>query len=358
MKKIIKSDWVYLIPVLAVFIIWYFYPTWAMYSVIFGRFVENGNGISALGTFGDSFGALNTLFSGLAFVGLYISLRLQSKELSETRDVLKDQSEQLTKQSKQFEEQTNGLIRQTFETTFFQLIKHYSDAVDNVSIQVKKSISDSSMLSKVETLQATDVYAYFIKGYTGTLHNILTKDPISEYEDFFNDLMTRGAYKNTFNEPMRVLERILFFVHQSNFSRKEKVFYLSLLSAQMTKSEMQFIFYYGLSNKGGVKNIIERSGLLANFELECVLPFKIFTMYKLYAYGDFSSMYWDESIAKIININNAVKLFLSSQETGFSFKIAKPKSISEFKRLFSSAQYFTMSTAVGDDVIVREKTSQ
>ncbi|HMS68458.1 MAG TPA: hypothetical protein PKD18_09980, partial [Saprospiraceae bacterium] len=54
----------------------------ASYFVI--RFIfklENG----AAGTFGDQFGAINALFTGLSFAGIIITLRLQQEELSAQR---------------------------------------------------------------------------------------------------------------------------------------------------------------------------------------------------------------------------------------------------------------------------------
>jgi len=54
------------------------------------------------GTFGDMFGAVNSLFSGLAFAGIIIALifqkqelTLQRKELRDTREELKGQREQM-----------------------------------------------------------------------------------------------------------------------------------------------------------------------------------------------------------------------------------------------------------------------
>lgn len=41
------------------------------------------------GTFGDKFGSVNTLFSGLAFAGVLFTIFLQSRELSATRSELK-----------------------------------------------------------------------------------------------------------------------------------------------------------------------------------------------------------------------------------------------------------------------------
>jgi len=72
------------------------------------------------GTFGDMFGAVNALFTGLAFATLIYTawmqreeLGLQREELAATRAELQGQKEQLQQQSKTFE-------LQRFENTFFR----------------------------------------------------------------------------------------------------------------------------------------------------------------------------------------------------------------------------------------------
>ncbi len=64
------------------------------------------------GTFGDSFGIVNALFSGLAFAGIIytillqrIELKLQRQELKETRLELKRAADSQEKNSKSFDEQ-------------------------------------------------------------------------------------------------------------------------------------------------------------------------------------------------------------------------------------------------------------
>jgi hypothetical protein len=47
------------------------------------------------GTFGDMFGSVNALFSGLAFAGIILTILLQSRELSLQRQELKDTREEL-----------------------------------------------------------------------------------------------------------------------------------------------------------------------------------------------------------------------------------------------------------------------
>lgn len=58
------------------------------------------------GTFGDQFGGLNAIISGLAFVGLFISLQLQRNELRLQRHDLKLQREEMKKSREEAEEQT------------------------------------------------------------------------------------------------------------------------------------------------------------------------------------------------------------------------------------------------------------
>lgn len=74
------------------------------------------------GTFGDMFGAVNALFSGLAFGGIILTiymqrdeLTLQRKELEETRGV--------------FEKQSNLMYNQQNDTLFFNLLENHRQMV-------------------------------------------------------------------------------------------------------------------------------------------------------------------------------------------------------------------------------------
>lgn len=86
------------------------------------------------GTFGDMFGSLNTLFSGLAFVGVIVAILLQRKELELQRQELEDTREELKGQKDQLIEQNKTLRKQSFENTFFQFLKLYNDIVNSVDI--------------------------------------------------------------------------------------------------------------------------------------------------------------------------------------------------------------------------------
>ncbi|WP_372404962.1 putative phage abortive infection protein [Acinetobacter piscicola] len=104
------------------------------------------------GTYGDSYGSLNTLFSGLAFAVLIISMFMQRQELREQRKELAQQREELAAQRKEAEqsnkiaegqrkitEQQARLIEQQIDEAkvqnfYFVLFKH----LENLDIQLNR----------------------------------------------------------------------------------------------------------------------------------------------------------------------------------------------------------------------------
>lgn len=82
------------------------------------------------GTFGDMFGSVNALFSGLAFAGIIFTVLLQRQELQLQRHELKLQREEIIEsrkelagQREQLEMQSKTFARQNFESTFFNLVQ-------------------------------------------------------------------------------------------------------------------------------------------------------------------------------------------------------------------------------------------
>lgn len=61
---------------------------WAASAMVLALTVDD---FSKSGTFGDSFGVLNTLFSGLAFAGIVMSIKMQNDEMREQRKELQKQ---------------------------------------------------------------------------------------------------------------------------------------------------------------------------------------------------------------------------------------------------------------------------
>ena len=86
------------------------------------------------GAFGDMFGAINALFSGLALGGIVYSIILQQNELSLQRKELSDTREEFKDQN--------------FQTTFFNLLRTHRQIVDEININVKNLNSKGDEYSK------------------------------------------------------------------------------------------------------------------------------------------------------------------------------------------------------------------
>lgn len=116
----------------------------------------------ARGTFGDQFGAVNALFSGLAFAGLIYTIILQRhdlklqrrdlqyqrrdlelnrkelalnrKELKLTRLELELTRQEMEEQTAEFEKQNETLKIQRFENTFFNMLSQFQEVVNNLKV--------------------------------------------------------------------------------------------------------------------------------------------------------------------------------------------------------------------------------
>lgn len=85
------------------------------------------------GEYGDIYGGLNTLFTGLAFIGLLVTISFQHLELTETRN-------EFVKQTKQFENQTDILKEQLNEQKSFNEEQLYIAATSQNKEELLKRI--------------------------------------------------------------------------------------------------------------------------------------------------------------------------------------------------------------------------
>lgn len=81
----------------------------ALYHFILVKWV--GWDAATRGQFGDEFGAMNAIFSGMAFFGLIIAIIYQSKDLRAQTSALQLQQETLKQQIQEFQEQKAEMAR-------------------------------------------------------------------------------------------------------------------------------------------------------------------------------------------------------------------------------------------------------
>jgi len=202
------------------------------------------------GTFGDMFGATNALFSGFAFAGLIVAillqkeeLRLQREELSETREVLKDQKDQ-------FIEQNKTLRKQSFEDTFFQLMRLYNDIISTLDTKATRN-------NKI-TITGRDVFINWYDAfqlYAGGQLVRLSKagKTTVRLEELINDeyLKFYETNKSDLSHYFLTLYHIVKFVHLSDMENKK--FYTDILRAQLSSYELLFLHYDSKSKYGAEK---------------------------------------------------------------------------------------------------------
>lgn len=121
-KGVSKGHSKLLLYIGAIFIVWLLFG-----GVILYFFNDNPD----RGTLGDSFGIINTLFSGLALAGIIYTIFIQSKELKLQRKELALTREEMEQSRSVAKEQSETLKIQKFETTFFNLLENHLNLVDS-----------------------------------------------------------------------------------------------------------------------------------------------------------------------------------------------------------------------------------
>lgn len=104
--------------IIIVFIVWLAFACFL--------FLAYGESIKPFpGTFGDAFGSLNTLFSGLAFALLIYTAQMQRQDLVDNMAILKQTKKDIVSQTRVFNKQNSN-------NTFFNMIKLYNEVIDNL----------------------------------------------------------------------------------------------------------------------------------------------------------------------------------------------------------------------------------
>lgn len=229
-------------------------------------------GIEERGVFGDMFGAVNSLFSGLAFATLIFTIylqthaiKLQQKELEDTRNEIRQQKEYLAAQ--------NDVMRiQNFESTFFQLL--------SLLQQIRESFTftrtGSQNLGKKAFGYAYDNLEQCLREYIAQgIPAGKTKNEVINIvaTNFFTE------YQIDFGHYFRTLYNLIKLVDKSELP--DKKFYTNLIRAQLTNIEVQVIFYDCLSDLGKekFKPLIEKYALLKVIKPEMLFDKYHYSLY-------------------------------------------------------------------------------
>ena len=195
-------------------VFWVFYP-----KLITFMFPTTGASPTDKGVFGDMFGSLNALFSGVALVGIIYAvlmqcqeLKLQRAELEETRkelkrtaDSQKEASETLNNQLKEMQEQTELQLRPF-------VITKYDDNPEYANSSLIVANVGNCTAVNINIYNATK--GHRIHFYASTLEKSQTErlGSSSIVEDLYNNKLIIN-FQNMKNKDYHVIETILKNTH-------------------------------------------------------------------------------------------------------------------------------------------------
>lgn len=214
--------------------------------------------INKSGVFGDSFGLLTSLFSGLAFAGLIITMLIQKEELALQRQELELTRNELFGQKEELKIQNSTMLQQKFENTFFQMLLLHNEIVKGMDVTIRNDNFNGR-----DAFQA--LHKKLIRTNDGQELSHCDFDRTNEiYLSFYK------TNQNEIGHYFRNLYNIIKFVDMSPIENKKT--YTNIVRAQLSSYELFFLFYNCLGEMGREKfhPLIEKYALLKTLPDELI----------------------------------------------------------------------------------------
>ena len=112
------------------------------------------------GAFGDMFGAVNALFSGLALAGVVIAIFMQREELSLQREELKLTREEMKRQAEAQERSSEALTMQVETMKKSAILNAIVIGIENCNSAIKSRINSKSAGGSPYSRQRTVLIKY------------------------------------------------------------------------------------------------------------------------------------------------------------------------------------------------------
>lgn len=245
-----------------------------MLTLVIASFIANfclvftGYSNDARGTFGDQFGAVNALFSGLAFAGLIYTIILQRRDLKLQREEMRDQT-------KEFKKENETLKIQRFENTFFNMLSQFQEVVNSLSVKFKKGGEDFEASGR-EVFRASFErmpVIVDIPSCNRDYQRIYGMVNVIGYKGM--EAYVKADVPTYFDHYFRLLYRILKFVKDTPLITRfdDEYEYTSMLRAILSRYELVWLYYNGLSEYGvdKLKPLIERYAMLKNLRKDLLV---------------------------------------------------------------------------------------
>ena len=215
------------------------WAAWAFNSVEVAAIFLGSDKPDKAGPWGDSFGPFSALFSALAFLGVVITLYLQSQAIK--------------RQQLDYALQVGDQHRQRFEDMFFQLLDMLRAARSEVRYRQTKSyraIKRPGKNSTVETGAAAFRAAMFELRHWLTDPTPYPSDSSAHTREYLGKLYLKTVhtrYESTLSPYFRLLYTILWRLREDKIlTADEKIRYGNLLRGHLTSFEVGMAGFNGL----------------------------------------------------------------------------------------------------------------
>lgn len=230
------------------------------------------------GLFGDMFGAVNSVFSGLAFIGVVYAIFLQRYEVSITKLEIEYTKNILSEQKEQLKRQNQEAKKESFESTYFQMLRLFIEMTNQIDLRQIRA--GQQIITK-----GKDAFPFFVRQFK-EIYNPSAKalygghDFDNSYKEFFR------RYNTELGHYFRLLYNIVNYVDTSDVDNRH--FYVKILRAQLSNAEVAILYYNGISPYGAIKfkPLIERYGLLKNLNDADILDEELKSRYQISAFGN------------------------------------------------------------------------
>jgi hypothetical protein len=172
--------------------------------------------IEKAGQIGDSFGILNSLFSGFAFVALIMTIYLQQEEINNMKKELE---------------------KQNFENIFFLILEKFNTKQNNDLKSFDKQFENRYQKFEEMRYKLYEYYKYYNSQFP-------QEESVKSIEAYF------GVYNEPHFNLKIYFENLFFiidFINNSKLTYEIKKIYYKLLINDLTYNELIMMFYHVLS---------------------------------------------------------------------------------------------------------------
>ncbi|HYG03029.1 MAG TPA: hypothetical protein VD927_11335 [Chryseosolibacter sp.] len=195
------------------------------------------------GQFGDMFGAVNALFSGLAFGAIVITLVMQRQDMALQEQAIIDSQQQLIVQNTAIEKQHREIRLQNinakrlrFERMFFDMISIHFEIVSRLDMGY-------------DNITGVKVFTEILSGYQSQIYQL--QDGIEYNSTRYDDFKQAFSSIEMLHLPLlssyfQSLIAIYSILKQRKLKAKAEQRYLSILHNYISLDERKFLFYYNI----------------------------------------------------------------------------------------------------------------